>query len=499
MKKYDFIIIGGGLGGLACGTILSKEGFRVCVLEKNAVLGGCLQSFRRKGEILDTGIHYVGSLDEGQILHQYLKYFGIADKLKTRKLDNNGFDIINIAGEEYAYGSGFERFAAIMSQKFPEEQQNIRKYVELIKHVGDSIGVEQLREGRIFDNRLSYMEMSCSATIDSLTTHPRLREVLSGSTMLYAGIRDATSFYTHAMINSSNISGAFRFVDGSQQIADRLVEQIRQQGGEVRTNSQVTQMHVKDGLISSIAINHSETIETKSVISSIHPVPTFEMIEKNPLIKNAFLTRIRSLENSYGLFTVYLIVKQNSIPYVNRNYFLFDESADVMWESPTDNSFRRIKSVMLAMQASGQNPDFCRVITLITPMYMSEFEAWANTTVNRRGEDYKAFKQQKAEEIIAFTRRFFPSATAQIEHIYTASPLTYRDYVGTPDGSAYGIVKDCRSLIKTFIPVKTKIRNLYLTGQNVNVHGMLGVCVTAAATCGEILDTAYLAKKIGNA
>lgn len=184
MHKYDFIIIGGGLGGLACGTILSKEGFRVCVLEKNAVLGGCLQSFRRKGEILDTGIHYVGSLDEGQILHQYLKYFGIADKLKTKRLDNDGFDIINIAGQEYAYSSGFEKFTETLAQKFPEERENIRKYANLIKHVGDSIGTEQLREGRISENRIPFMEMSCSATIDSLTANPRLREVLSGSTML---------------------------------------------------------------------------------------------------------------------------------------------------------------------------------------------------------------------------------------------------------------------------------------------------------------------------
>lgn len=35
MSKYDIIIIGSGLGGLECGAILSKEGYHVCVLEKN--------------------------------------------------------------------------------------------------------------------------------------------------------------------------------------------------------------------------------------------------------------------------------------------------------------------------------------------------------------------------------------------------------------------------------------------------------------------------------
>ena len=48
MSKYDIIIIGSGLGGLECGAILSKEGFNVCVVEKNTQFGGCFQTYRRK-------------------------------------------------------------------------------------------------------------------------------------------------------------------------------------------------------------------------------------------------------------------------------------------------------------------------------------------------------------------------------------------------------------------------------------------------------------------
>ena len=49
MSRYDVVIIGSGMGGLACGTILSKEGMKVCVVEKNRTIGGCLQSCRRRG------------------------------------------------------------------------------------------------------------------------------------------------------------------------------------------------------------------------------------------------------------------------------------------------------------------------------------------------------------------------------------------------------------------------------------------------------------------
>ena len=57
--KFDAVILGSGLGGLQCAYILAKSGKKVCVVEKNIVPGGCLQSFRRKGEVFDTGFHYV--------------------------------------------------------------------------------------------------------------------------------------------------------------------------------------------------------------------------------------------------------------------------------------------------------------------------------------------------------------------------------------------------------------------------------------------------------
>ena len=86
-----------------------------------------------------------------------------------------------------------------------------------------------------------------------------------------------------------------------------------------------------------------------------------------------------------------------------------------------------------------------------------------------------------------------------ITHIYTASPLTFRDYTFTPQGSAYGLVKNYQNPLPTTIPTQTKLRNLLLTGQNVFVPGAIGVTMTAAMTCANIIGEEYLAKKIAEA
>jgi all-trans-retinol 13,14-reductase len=60
----------------------------------------------------------------------------------------------------------------------------------------------------------------------------------------------------------------------------------------------------------------------------------------------------------------------------------------------------------------------------------------------------------------------------------------------------YGYVKDSNNPMKTFIAPKTKMNNLYLTGQSINMHGVLGVTIGAVVTCSEILGKDYLVSKI---
>ena len=156
MSRYDVVVIGSGMGGLACGAILAKEGMRVRIVEQNATPGGCLQSFRRGGRLFDTGIHYVGSLREGQIMYQYLKYFGVLPDLHVRMLDPDGFDRIHLDGQVFRHASGFERFEETLASDFPHERSGIHAYCRVLQQIGASISPDVLRKGHFSAGSMNY-------------------------------------------------------------------------------------------------------------------------------------------------------------------------------------------------------------------------------------------------------------------------------------------------------------------------------------------------------
>ena len=497
MNKYDVLIIGAGLGGLSCGVTLSKEGFRVCVLEKNPLPGGCFQSFKRYGTVLDTGIHYIGSMDEGQIMRQYFTYFGIMDKLKMLRMDEEAFDVISYQGRSFPYAMGYERFTERLAAEFPGEREAIRRYAGMLEAVGRSISPDQLRKGSLSSGNLDNFYLSAWKQICDVTADPVLRQVLSGSVLLYGGSREVSTFYHHAIISDSYLQSAWRFVDGSMQVTDALADVIRQNGGDVLTGAEATGISLSGGRVSGVEINGTDKLEANYVISSLHPSPTMRLVEKTPLIRKATLSRLQNLPNSYGFLSVYLLQKKETTRYVNRNRFLMgDEDA---WLLPDGQSNAPICNCMVSMQPSSVNPDYTDVISLLSPMCMSELQSWEQTTVERRGEAYKLYKEKKARELIAFAEQYCPGLSRNTEHIVVTTPLSFRDYTGTPDGSAYGIMKNYTNPLASLIPVRTRIPNLLLTGQNLNVHGALGVTLTSMLTCAELLGAEYLAKRVGGA
>jgi len=131
-------------------------------------------------------------------------------------------------------------------------------------------------------------------------------------------------------------------------------------------------------------------------------------------------------------------------------------------------------------------------------MQYSEVKQWESTTVGNRGESYLEFKKNKAELLLDLVEKKFPGFKRCISSYTTSSPLTIRDYTGSKEGSMFGILRNCNDPFRNMIFAKTKVPNLYFTGQNIVLHGILGVTIGAVATCGEMVGINHLISKINN-
>jgi|JI10StandDraft_1071094.scaffolds.fasta_scaffold00371_16 all-trans-retinol 13,14-reductase len=502
MEQYDVVIVGSGLGGLACGTILAKEGYKVCVIEKNKQIGGNLQTFVREGVVFDSGVHYVGGLDKGQNLYQLFRYLGIMDKLKLRKLDEDVFDAILFEGDPvvYKYAQGYENFIRVLAEQFPEEEAALRIYCDKIKDVCSRFPLYNLRKGDYFD-KIEALEIDTKTFIESITSNKKLQNVLAGTSLLYAGEPDKTPLYVHALVLNSYIESSWRFVDGGSQIARYLSRQIVGSGGRIINYTEITKFIEEGDQISYVESSTGEKFYGNLFISNLHPAKTLEMTNSDR-IKKAFRTRINSLENSISVFYVNVVLKPKTMKYVNHNYYYF--AVEDTWSVLDYKLENWPMGFAFYYSASSEDTEYCDGVTVMTYMRFDEVAKWKDTfnTVaneNERGAEYEEFKKVKSEMLFDMVEAKFPGFKDSIQSYYTATPLTVRDYIGTDDGSLYGITKDYREPMRTFISPRTKIANLYLTGQNLNLHGVLGVTVNAVMTCSQILGIDYMLEKIKNA
>ena len=498
-EHYDVVIIGSGLGGLSSAIILAKEGYSVCVLEKNNQFGGNLQTFVRDKTIFDTGIHYIGGLSEGQNLNKYFKYLGIMDHLKLKKLDENGFDIISFEeeNEEYPHAQGYDNFVNQLVKFFPDEKEAIETYCKKVVTICDSFPLYNLNVEGKYDSQI--LALNAKECIDEVTQNKKLRAVLAGTNFLYAGIEDMSPFYAHALSVNSYIQSSYRCINGGSQITKQLIKQLKKYGGEVYKYKEVINFDVEGNNVTLAKMKDGSSVGAGIFISNIDPKSTLRMVGQEHFRKS-FFNRIDNLEGVISAFSLYLVFKPQTFKYQNYNCYHFKNS-NVVWTAHEYNEDNWPMAYMASMNASSKEKVWADGMTFITYMKYDDLKDWQdtfNTTAekNDRGESYEEFKARKTERFLQEIGIKFPGIRDCIKSVHTSTPLSYRDYIGGSNGNMYGYVKDSNNPMKSFIASKTKLNNLYLTGQSINMHGVLGVTIGAVVTCSEIVGKEYLLNRI---
>jgi all-trans-retinol 13,14-reductase len=494
MMKKKCIIIGSGLGGLSTGVILAKNGFDVTILEQDSQIGGCMQCFYRNGVKFETGLHFIGSADKGQVLYNLFQYLGIGKDIQLSRLDTQGYDVVSLAGQQFKFVNGRESFIEKMTGYFPDSKDDLVGYIHLVDKIASA---SSFHNPNFADSDLSesykYQMYSLNSVLERLIKNPELREVLVGNMPLYAAQRDKTPFSTHAFIMDFYNNSAFRIVGGNDKVALSMVNTIKQLGGEVLTEQKVTRIDCND--IQATGVRTAEGIfyPADLIISDTHPLRTLEMLDTH-LIRPIYRKRIMEMPNTVSCFTIYMKFKPDAVPYMNYNFYSYNGHSP--WGCEDYNQSTWPKGYLYMHLCNEPNQKMAEGGVIISYMSMADVKRWQGTTVAHRGTEYEEFKKEKAEKLLEQVEHDFPCLRNQIDHYYTSTPLTYLDYTGTEDGSMYGLLKDVSLGQANRVPYRTKIPNLLFTGQNINSHGALGVLVGTIMTCSTLFQDNRILEQI---
>ena len=80
------LVIGSGVGGLSTAIILARLGFKTTVIEKNPLPGGLMRGYTRQGLDCAVGVHYLGALDDGQVLRRLFDLLGVSEGIPVERM-----------------------------------------------------------------------------------------------------------------------------------------------------------------------------------------------------------------------------------------------------------------------------------------------------------------------------------------------------------------------------------------------------------------------------
>ena len=238
----------------------------------------------------------------------------------------------------------------------------------------------------------------------------------------------------------------WRLQGGGKTLVDALSE-----GQEILLRKKVTE--VDDHTVSCA---DGSRYRADIVVSDVHPLVTMGWVRDH--IRPAYLDRLRKTRNSPGIFTVYAKLRPGALPYLNHSIFIGDRVM-VHFGEPDAAGFARSIDLLSFLPSDPDGPD--------RPCMTAS--------------DRASF----AESLIRLASQRLSGLTDAIERFWTSTPQTWERYTGTPGGTAYGILK---SGPEDYISPQTPLPWLYLTGQNLGLHGVLGTSVTAFNTCKSILS-----------
>jgi phytoene dehydrogenase-like protein len=512
-ERYDVIVIGSGMGGLTCASLLAQlRGLRVLVLERHWRLGGFTHWFRRPNVgRFDVGLHYVGQMSEADPLRALMNLV-TAGGVSWRPLPSP-FERYHFPGLSIAQPAGRDAWMAVLAERWPAETDAIARHFAAVDRAFDWFGSRHLSGRSARSTRHEspaaeppFIRATTSEALDAIGLRsPELRAVLTATWGNYGLPPAKSAFLAHAIIVRHFLDGGWFPEGGAGEIAVSTRAVVESAGGRCLASREVESVLVEHGRAIGVRVVHGppgrrqrRDYRAPIVISDAGARTTFtRLLDDDTPGRAAAVQELRGLPTGSSAVQLFIGLRRSAseLGMHGENRWLFASyDHDRHYERRNEILQGRVENAYLSFPSRKDPSAPHHTAEIVAPLDHAALAAWRGLPWKRRGPAYDDIKERISDALLDFAEGYLPGLRSLVHYAELGTPLTIEAFTGHPEGAIYGLPPVPLRYALSCLRVETPVCGLLMTGSDIASAGIVGAMIGGVATVGHVLGPGGIAR-----
>lgn len=468
------VVVGSGVAGMTAALLLARQGHQVALLEAGPQPAPLLRGFRREGLHFDTGFHCGGGLGPGGLFRNWLTALGLMRHLPSETFSEREETFSFPDGALHTLPAGRATALRAVERQFPGSGPGVDALLSDMETVLNHSPYTNPLSADAVPSFAEGKARSVLARLNEAALPPRLTAMLAARCLLYGVPPACASWEDFSLVAGPYFHSCHAVNGGGEALTKAFLATLIENEVIPRCGRRVAHVILsEEGAVRGVHVvggsPDGEVWPCERCFFTGHPAQLHALLPSDAL-RPAYYSHISAFsETPSGLL---LFAETRSDALDGRNlYLLPGDDPEQFFGTEDSPTF----SVYLSVgQAVGERRPLLAV-TAGRPELLPPGDP------RPRPEAYLRWKHAAVTRLKNIIERRCPHLRRSLRVLDAATGLSFRQWVWGSSGSLYGVRHDLKTM--PLLPV-TRVRGLFLAGQNILLPGVLGALVSAALAVG---------------